>query len=382
MLHPRLNCVERLLQRGSLCIRLCRDQICDVCDLLRVAAAQILERFVFGHVNASCGFNVTTLRQNLARTEQNLSNVFAVLGGRLGSQRVEYDFGVCDLGKRAGQVFTHPFALHWRPALFFGGIDLAGLGRVMHLAAIYPPRCLQPHAVGLGLFDHRQPEVVIVEPMIARQIEKLALLRAAIQYEMRMRMLAVLMYSNDIIKVAFIFLEEPLGHVSRDVAHVLSARSNREGHQQMCGLPKFGFEPRVPPLGKALGQVFDLAALKLGFAIQEPAAVDDMGGLCREVFELVGQLGFIMRAPAPDRFEHSGPMSRSGAHHLLLLGGIQTLHRATDPAPPILKYLSGDGTNRIIQPHGRTPSRQPLLSAASRHAGGAQAGQSHLHYRG
>ena len=160
----------------------------------------------------------------------------------------------------------------------------------MYLAAIHPPRGFQAHAIGLRLFDHGQPEVVIVEPMIARQIEELTFLRAAVQNEMRMRVVAVLMHRNDVIEVPLIGLEEPLGHVGRDVAHILSARSNREGHQQMCGLPKLGFETAVPPLGKALGQVFDLAALKLGFAIQEPAAVDDVGGLRREVFELVGQL--------------------------------------------------------------------------------------------
>ena len=200
---------------------------------------------------------------------------------------MEHDFGVCDLGKRAGQVFTHPFALHWRPALFLGGIDLAGLGRVMHLAAIYPPRCFQPHAVGFGLFNHRQPEVVIVEPMIARQIEELTFLRAAVQHQMRMRVVAVLMHRNDVIEVPLIGLEEPLRHIRGDVAHILSACADREGHQQMCGLPQLGFEPRAPPLGKPLCQVFDLAAIKLGFAIQEPAAVDDVRGLRREVVELV-----------------------------------------------------------------------------------------------
>jgi hypothetical protein len=122
---------------------------------------------------------------------------------------------------------------------------------------------------------------------------------------MRMGVVAVLMHRDDIVEVALIGLEEPLGHIRRDVAHILSARANREGHQQMCGLPKFGFEPAVPPLGKAFSEVFDLVAIKLGFPIQKPAAVDDMGGLRCEVFKLVCQLRFVVCPAAPDRLEHS-----------------------------------------------------------------------------
>jgi hypothetical protein len=150
----------------------------------------------------------------------------------------------------------------------------------------------------------------------------------------------------------------------------------------MCGLAKLGFEPAVPPLGKALSEVFDLAMIKLGFAVQKTAAVDDMSGLRGEVFELVCELGFSVRPTTPDCLKHSCPMARSGAHHLLLFGGIQALHRASDPAPSILKYLSGDGTNRIIQLHGQTPSKRLSRPTASHHDGGAQAGQSRLHYQG
>ena len=231
----------------------------------------------------------------------------------------EHDFGVCDLGKRAGQILANAFPLLGHSALFFGGIDLAGFGRVMHLAAIHPPRGFQPNAIGLSLFNHRQPEVVIVEPMIARQIEELTLLRTAVQHQMRMRMVAVLMYSNDIVEVPFFVLEEPLGHIRGNVSYILSARANRERHQQMSGLPKLGFETAVPPLGKAVREALDLATIKLGFSIQKPAAVDDMGRLRREVFELVCELGFVVRSTTPDRFEHSCPVPRSGAHHLLLL---------------------------------------------------------------
>ena len=149
----------------------------------------------------------------------------------------------------------------------------------------------------------------------------------------------------------------------------------------MCGLAKLGFEAAVPPLGKALSEVFDLAMIKLGFAVQKTAAVDDMSGLRGEVFELVCELGFSVRPTTPDCLKHSCPMARSGAHHLLLLGGMQTLHRSANAAPPIAKHLARDGINRsggpcrIIQPHGQTPLRQPLLPAASPRDGGAREDQ-------
>ncbi len=52
----------------------------------------------------------------------------------------------------------------------------------MHDAAIHPARGLQAHTVLLGLLDHGEAEVVIVEPMIASQKEELAFLRAAVQH--------------------------------------------------------------------------------------------------------------------------------------------------------------------------------------------------------
>jgi len=174
-----------------------------------------------------------------------------------------------------------------------------------------------------------------------------------------MRVVAVLMHRNDIIEVALIGLEEPLGHVGRNVAHILSARIHREGHQQMCGLPKFGFEPAVPPLGKALGQILDVTRLELRFAIEEPATVHDMSRLGGEVIELVCELRFGMRPPTPDRLEDRRPVPCCRAHELGLLGHVQPLHRAPDAAPAIPEDLARDGMDGIIQPHGQTPSARP-----------------------
>ena len=53
-------------------------------------------------------------------------------------------------------------------------------------------------------------------------------------------------------------LEEPLGHVRRDVTHILAPRADGEGHEHVRGLAKLGFEACIPPLGKALGQVLDV----------------------------------------------------------------------------------------------------------------------------
>ena len=144
----------------------------------------------------------------------------------------------------------------------------------------------------------------------------------------------------------------------------------------MGGLPELGLEARIPPLGKALGQVLDVTRLELRLAIQEPATVDDMGGLGGEVIELVCELRFGMRAPAPDRLEDRWPMPCCRAHKLGLLGHVQPLHRAPDAAPAIPEDLARDGMDGIIQPHGQTPSARPWPAAASRPDGGAGADRS------
>ena len=107
---------------------------------------------------------------------------------------------------------------------------------------------------------------------------------------MRMGVIAVLMHRDDVVEMPLIRLEEPLGHIRRDVAHILAARADGEGHEHMGGLSELGLEARIPPLGKALGQVLDVTGLELRLAVQKPARVDDMGGLGGEVIELVCEL--------------------------------------------------------------------------------------------
>jgi len=94
----------------------------------------------------------------------------------------------------------------------------------------------------------------------------------------------------------------------------------------MGGLAKLRLEARIPPLGKALGQVLDVLCLELRLAIQKPATVDDMGGLGGQVIELVCELRFGMRAPAPDCLEDRRPVPCRRAHELFLLGDMQPLH--------------------------------------------------------
>ena len=193
---------------------------------------------------------------------------------------------------------------------------------------------------------------------------------------MRMRVIAVLMHRDDVVEMPRVGLEEPLGHVRRDVAHILAPRADGEGHEHVGGLAQLGLEARIPPLGKALGQVLDVTRFELRLAIQKPATVDDMGGLGCEVIELVCELRFGMRAPAPDRLEDRWPMPCCRARKLGLLGHVQTLHRAPDAAPAIPEDLARDGMDGIIQPHGRTPSARPWPRAASRPDGGARADRS------
>jgi hypothetical protein len=160
----------------------------------------------------------------------------------------------------------------------------------MHNATIHPARGFQPHAVLLRLLDHSETEIVIVEAMVAPQKEELAFLRAAVQHQMRMGMIAVFMDRDDVVEMPFVGLEEPLRHIRRDVAHILPARADGEGHEHVGCLAQLGFEACIPPLGKALGQILDVTRLELRLAIEEPATVHDMGGLGCEVLELVCEL--------------------------------------------------------------------------------------------
>lgn len=197
---------------------------------------------------------------------------------------------VGDLRQRPGQVGPHTFPLAGRAALFLRRIDFAGRGGVMHNPAIDPPRGFEAHAILLGLLDHGETEVVIVEAVVAPQKEEFAFLRAAVQHQMRMGVIAVLVHRDDVVEMPRVTLEEPLGHIRRDVAHILPARSDGEGHEHMGGLAQLGFEARTPPLGKALGQVLDVTRLELRLSIQKSARVHDMGGLGSEVLELVCEL--------------------------------------------------------------------------------------------
>ena len=84
---------------------------------------------------------------------------------------------------------------------------------------------------------------------------------------MRMRVIAVLMHRDDVVEMPRVGLEEPLGHIRRDVAHILPTRAHGEGHEHVGGLSELGLEARIPPFGKALGQVLDVTRLELRFAI-------------------------------------------------------------------------------------------------------------------
>ena len=376
MLDLRLDLDEAFFQHGTFRVRLLGDHALHPRELFCIEASQILEALVLGHIHISCSVQLPAMRKHLARAEECRGDVFPGLARSLRGKRMVDGSGVGDLRQRPGQVLPHAFALAGRAALVLRGIDLAGSGRVMHDAAIHPARGLQAHAVLLRLLDHGEAEIVVVEAVVAPQKEELAFLRATVQHQMRMRVIAVLMHRDDVIEMPRVGLEEPLGHIRRDVAHILPARAYGEGHEHVGGLAQLGFEARIPPLGKALGQILDVIRLELRLAIQKPATVDDMGGLGCEVIELVHQLRLVMGPPSPDRLEDRWPMPRCRAYKLALLGDMQPLHRAPDAAPAIPEDLARDGMDGIIQPHGQTPSARPWPPAASRPDGGAGAGRS------
>ena len=296
MLDLPLDLDESFFQHGTFRVRLLGDHALHPRELLRIEASQILEALILVHVHISCSVHLSAMREHLARAEECRGNVFAGpadlggLPGGLHGKRMVDGSGVGDLRQRPGQVLPHAFALAGRATLVFRRIDLAGSGWVKHNPAIHPARGLQAHAVLLRLLDHGEAEVVIVEAMIAPQKEELTFLRAAVQHQMRMRVIAVLMHRDDVVEMALVGLEEPLGHIRRDVAHILAPRADGEGHEHVGGLSQLGLEARIPPLGKALGQVLDVARLELRLAIEEPTRVHDMGGLCGEVLELVCEL--------------------------------------------------------------------------------------------
>ena len=308
-------------------------------------------------------------RQHLSRPEKRLCDIFATLSRGLGGQRVVDGPRVSDLRQCPGQVLTDARPFGGRPPLVLGSIDLTGARRIVDNAPIDPARGFQTDAVFLGLLDHRKTEGVVVEAVIAPQIEELALLRPAVQHEMRMRVIPVLMHRDDVVEMPLLRLEEPLGHIRGNVAHILPPCPDGKGHEQMRGLSELGFDTPLPPLGKAFGQLLDLSFLKPRLAVQNATAVDDMAGFRGEILELVGELGLRMRAPAADRLEDRWPVTGGGAQKLFLLGDMKPLHRAPDTAPAIAEHLSGDRMDRLIQPHAQTPSRRPSPPAASRRGG-------------
>ena len=74
----------------------------------------------------------------------------------------------------------------------------------MYNASIQPSRGLQTHPKLLGLLDHGEAEVVVVEPMIPGQEEELTLLRATVQYYMCVGVITILMDGNDEVEMPLV----------------------------------------------------------------------------------------------------------------------------------------------------------------------------------
>lgn len=227
MREPRLDLVEAALEPRPFGLRLRINHALHARDLIGIAGPQVVERLLLSHVDPPsfrCEF--AALRQQFSGPEQGIGDIFAVVRGGLGCERVIDDPCIGDLFESAIQVCP-PDPWPWfrgPPPLNLGRIDLAGARRVVHDTSVEPPRGLQTHAEFLGLLDHGEAEVVIVEPVIATQEEELALLGPAVQYYMRVGgMIAILMHCDDVVEMPpLVGLKEPLRDIGGDVAHVLA----------------------------------------------------------------------------------------------------------------------------------------------------------------
>ena len=283
MRQPGLDLVEAPLESRPLRLRLRLDHALDARDLIGITGPQILERLLLCHVDASFQIQLAAPRQELSGPEERVGDILAIVRGSFGSKGVIDDPGVGDLFERAIQVRPDPWTRFRNPPLSLGGVDLAGPRRIVHDAAIEPPRGLEAHPEPLGLLDHGEAEIVVVEPVVPAQEEELALLRTAVQDYMRVGVIPVLMDRDDVVEMPFVGLEEPLRNIGGDVAHILAPCPDRVGHEHMCRLSKLGLEPGTPALREPLCQVLDLRPFEFHLPVQKAARVDDMGRLRGEV---------------------------------------------------------------------------------------------------
>jgi hypothetical protein len=112
--------------------------------------------------------------------------------------------------------------------------------------------------------------------VILPEKEHFAILAAAIQNDMRMWMRAILVYCSNIVEMRALTLKKPFADGLGNVAHFLTARADRKGHQEMRGVSELGAVPFAPLVLKTASQAFDLCLGQGLLAVMSAAAVEDV----------------------------------------------------------------------------------------------------------
>src|SRR6056297_4140283 len=171
-----------------------------------------------GLIDRAFGFELPAPGKYFTRPEQRLTQSLFMRtfpkSGIFPSEFVNLRFCFVEIATQSRATFS-------LPALFLSRIDLARARLIVDDPAMHPPCGFQPHTDLLGLLDHRNAEIVIIEVMIPLQVKELAFLRLAVQHHMGVRMLPVLMHRNNPIEVPSVLFvtEKPLTELRRDVAY-------------------------------------------------------------------------------------------------------------------------------------------------------------------
>nr|WP_245414007.1 hypothetical protein [Fulvimarina endophytica] len=180
-------------------------------------------------------------------------------------------------------IASGSLTLDRRPALFLRLVDLADRWLVAVNATIDAAGRLQAYANFLSLLNHPFAEGVVVEVMITLQIEELAVRRAPVQDDVRVRMGPVLVDRDEVVEPPSFLTEEALAQLARDGSDVLALRADRKRHDHVGRMAKLRAEPLVPCAREPIRNFRDLIGVQLGLTVVDAATVDDMRRLGREV---------------------------------------------------------------------------------------------------
>ena len=135
----------------------------------------------------------------------------------------------------------------------------------------------------LSRFDHRLAEVVVVEVMIAPEIEQLPLGRPAVEDDVGMRVRAILVESYNIVKLLPLLHEKLFADLTSHVANVFSLCANGKRHNHMCGMAELRAEFFVPVPRESICNIVNLFFGKRAGSIMDASTVDDVRRLSADV---------------------------------------------------------------------------------------------------